>query len=135
MPASTTKFSETKTVGGSIQLAPSYVKHREGVAALDAAAPTEKKQGINAARYKKAHVQVVPSGGANPTVEVLFWSDVAGKFIKGHTALTRAGIGADTPFEFTFDVEGRIFFVMVTALAAGAVTVAVAGSDKESVAD
>lgn len=107
--------------------APQYAMHRKGVAAVDSAALAQEENGCNAGGYSDVHVQVVPSGGANPTVEVLWWSDPASVFVKEQVALTKAGIGADKPFEFTIQPKGRIFLVAVTVIAAGSVDVFVSG--------
>jgi len=118
--------------------APYYASHREGVAAVDAVVngviKKSKKNGCNAHQYKDVHIQVVPSGGANPDVAVWWWSDVAnsgnGAFIQEHTPIAKAGVGVDTPYEFTIEPKGRIFFVQVTAIAAGNVDILVSGFER-----
>jgi hypothetical protein len=103
----------------SPDLAPEYSYHRV-VTADDSAAPTDKKLGMNMHAHEFANIQVIPSGAtSNPAVEVLFWSDVAGKFIKQNTALTKTGLGAGTPYEFSFSCYSRIIFVMVTGILGG----------------
>lgn len=113
-------------------VAPNYTKHRTKVTAADSAALTDVKSCINMDGFADAHVQVIPSGGANPTVEVLWWSDAASKFIKEQVALTKAGIGADTPYEFTVSAKGRKMLVAVTTIAAGQCDVYVAGFNQNS---
>jgi hypothetical protein len=71
--------------------------------------------GVNAGQYRFVNVEVLPSGGANPNLEVLFWSDLAGAFVSENVALTKNGIGVDTPFTFTVEANGRIFLVAVKA--------------------
>lgn len=115
--------------GRSLKIAPQYAPHRRGVAAVDTPPETEKSHGINGGHYRTAHVQVIPTGGANPTVEVYWWSETAGEFVQEHTPLQFAGVGADTGFEFTIECRGRIFVVLVTTLAAGSVDIDVAGYD------
>lgn len=110
----------------SIQKSPTYVLHRE-TAAVDSSVNSY-DHGINTSYYAKANIQVVPSGGANPNVEVLWWSDEASKFISEHVALAKAGVGANTPFEFTVDCLSRVMFVSVTAIAAGSVKIFVSGA-------
>lgn len=115
-------------MSNSIQVAPNYGLHRENIAVVDAGNITNKKKGINCGAYRYANIQVVPlTGAGNPTVEVLFWSEKAGKFIKAHTALTKAGIGAGVPYEFTVECNGRIMFVFVTGTLTGGVNVYVSG--------
>ena len=109
-----------------IDSAPKYTLHRELVTAPDGAVTIE-MQGFVASGYEKVHVQVVAAGGANPSVEVLTWSDQLGEFISLHDPLTFAGKGADKSYEFTVDGLGRRMFVAVTAIAAGSASVYVAG--------
>lgn len=111
----------------SVTVAPGMILYRAGIAAVDTLPEANQKLGVNFGHYETAHVNVIPSGGADPDVEVLYWSDAAGAFIREHVALTKAGVGADTPFSFTFPVGGRIAFIAVTTLAGGAVDIEVAG--------
>jgi len=112
----------------SPDLAPEYALHRV-VKADDSAAPTDKKLGMNMHSHEFANIQVVPSGASsNPAVEVLIWSENAGKFIKQNTALSKTGLGAGIPYEFSFSCYGRIFFAMVTGITGGeSVSVLVSG--------
>lgn len=111
----------------SVQLAPLYQQYRKAVAAVDTLPVTDVKEACNAGQHEDVHVQVFPAGGANPTVAVLWWSEAAGKFIQEHVAISKAGVGANTPFEFTIQAKGRMFFVAVTTLAAGTVDIYVSG--------
>lgn len=111
----------------SIQKSPTYVLHRDGVTSADSTVNSY-VHGVNTSHYDKANVQVVPIGGANPNVEVLWWSDEADKFISEHVALAKAGVGANTPFEFTVECHSRVMFVAVTAIAAGSVKIFVSGA-------
>lgn len=120
-------------IKGNPTLAPEYALHREAVTAADTPPETERGHGINMASYSHAHIQVVPSGGANPSVGVQWWSEVAGEFVQEHTPISRAGVGVDTAYEFTIESRGRIMFIPVTAIAAGAVSVHVAGYNVERV--
>lgn len=114
----TTKFSMT--------LAPDYSLYREGVSAADVMANVKKQHGCNGAMYRYAHIQVVPAAGINPNVAVWWWSEKAQKFVQEHTPIAKAGVGAGTPYEFTIEPMGRIFFVQV-ALTTGAVDILVSG--------
>lgn len=111
----------------SIQKSPEYVLHRDGVSSADSTVNSY-NHGINTSHYDKANIQVVPSGGANPNVEVLWWSEEASKFISEHTAIAKNGVGANTPFEFTVDCLSRVMFVSVTTIAAGSVKIFVSGA-------
>jgi len=107
--------------------APRYARHRSGATGVDAATITDRKVGINMTEYTHAHIQVIPSGGANPTVEILWWSEAAGRFIEDHTLNSKGAKGINVPFELTVDCRGRIMFVRFDALAAGSCEVMVSG--------
>lgn len=107
--------------------APRYARHRTGVTAADAAIIEDRKVGINMTEYTHAHIQVIPSGGANPTVEVLWWSEVAERFIEDHTLVSKGAKGVNVPFEFTVESLGRIMFVRFDVIAAGTCEVMVSG--------
>lgn len=110
--------------------APSYALHREDVSVADVMSAITKKQGCNASTYTYAHVQVVPDTGVNPNVAVWWWSDNAGAFIQEHTPIEYTGVGAGTPYEFTIEPRGRIFFVQI-ASTAGNVNVLVSGFERQ----
>lgn len=110
-----------------LKMAPNYTEYRTGIAAADTLATFAEANGCNASGYDAVHVQVVPSGGANPTVQVVWWSEAAGKFVQEHVALTKAGVGADLPFEFTVSPKGRKLAVIVSTIAAGACDIHLAG--------
>ncbi len=115
----------------SPQHAPVYARHREVRDAIDVLPETEKGRGVNMSGYLYAHVQVLPSGGADPSVEVQVWSDAAGAFISISPVATRVGVGADAPYEFTFSCRSRIIFIAVTGGVSGGqgVDIFVAGSE------
>lgn len=115
----------------STQKAPEYAIHRNAIAAPDTIANIKMAQGVNMSGYTNANIQVVPSGGANPNVAVYWWSETANKFIQEHTPITKAGIGVDTPYEFTVNCYGRIMFVAVAVIAAGIASVAISGFNRE----
>jgi hypothetical protein len=102
--------------------APGYVGHRffradagPPLALTDPLSVTDRRRGINMGGYRAANIHVVPlSPGANPDVEVLFWSEAAGEFIPGNTPIAKAGIGVGKPYEFRVDCNGRIMFVKIT---------------------
>ena len=109
--------------------APEYAHHRAVRDAVDTLPETDLRHGMNMSGYLYAHVQVLPSSGANPSVEVLVWGQ--GRFVQLSPAETRAGVGADTPYELTFPCRSRIIFVAVTGgVSPGqAVDIFVAGSE------
>ena len=114
----------------SLQRAPQMTLWKEGLAAAEAL-PLAQPQtaGINCGNYNKILVNVIPSGGANPTITALVWSDKANAFIQMVPAATFAGPGANTPFSFVFEAQGRIVYLAVTTLAAGAVAIEAALHD------
>lgn len=112
-----------------VKKSPEYVKHRSGIIDATTTPPTSVDAGINMSYFEKALIQVVPSGGANPTVQVYWWSDAAGKFVQEHTPITKAGVGINTSYEFTVDCHSRIMHVGITLMpAAGSVDVYVSGA-------
>jgi hypothetical protein len=128
-----TNISTNPVPPNTALLAPDYGHHRNNVSSVDPAALTDAfysnvKAGINMRGYEYAHIQVVPTGGANPSVEVLVWSPGADRFIAIVTPVTQAGVGVDTPYEFTFSALGRHILVRVTSLAAGTCDVYVSGA-------
>ncbi len=118
-------------ISGNPKQAPEYALHRSGVTAPDSLPEQNRAHGINMASHTVAHVQVVPTGGANPAVAVLWWSQAAGKFVQEHVPIAKAGVGVDTPYEFDVDTKGRIMYVAVTAIAGGSVDVHVSGYSVE----
>ncbi|MGW8177875.1 MAG: hypothetical protein ACWGQW_03660 [bacterium] len=98
----------------SPQLAPDYGTHRKSVVSNDSLPEQNIKHGINMGGYGKAHIQVIPGATSNPTAQVLVWSDEKGAFISLAPAVSQAGMGAGTPYEFTMDCMGRIIFVALT---------------------
>lgn len=111
----------------SPESAPRYALHRDARTGPDTLADVPKGAGMNMEGYENAHIQVVPSGGANPNVAVYWWSEAATAWVQEHTPITRAGVGVDTPYEFTVQPRGRRMLVAFAALAAGQASVYVAG--------
>lgn len=113
----------------SLTRTPQMTPYREGIAATDTLPEAKQTAGVNCGGYRKLIVNVIPTGGANPTITMLVWSDKAAAFVATLPASTFAGPGADTPFSFVFDAEGRVCYPAVTTLSAGEVAMEVAGSD------
>lgn len=108
---------------------PLYVLYRSGVLTTDTLASVPKDAGINMSMFEYAHVQIIPTEDADPDVEVCWWSEAAGQFVKENPALAKTSLGVNTPYEFTVPCRGRIMFVAVTSMAEGGlVDVCVAGS-------
>lgn len=108
---------------------PQFQVHRT-VTADDGAAPTitDINLGSRADGYEKCVVNAVPSGTANPVMEVLFWSDAAGRFIPTNPATSLPAAGADVAQSLVFDVIGRIFIVIVVSgTGAGSTIIEIAG--------
>lgn len=104
-----------------------FTKVRDAIDAVDASNPTNENVGVNFAGYDIAMFNIIPSGGANPSVEILVWSPTAGKYISASPAITHAGAGADTSYSITEFAYGRNLFVKITALAAGSVHIEAKG--------
>lgn len=116
----------------STKRAPEYQLYRT-LAANDPATPTaEKGDGAQCFRFKKLHIQIVAAGGANPAVQVWFWSEEVGAFVDQHTSLTFAAKGANVSWETTIDVLGRIVLVGATSGAdTGSTKILLSGADEE----
>jgi len=95
--------------------APNFVPHRVVSDANETTFDTERKHGMNGDLYNEAIVQVIPDAGVTPTVDVLFWSEAAAKFIPDQTPITKAGSVGGQAFSFSFPILGRVFLVRVTA--------------------
>lgn len=98
----------------SAKKAPDYVLHRHLEETTDTLPETVKTHGINMMDWPVAHVQVVPSSGANPVVSILFWSEKAAKYVVQHASLNYAAKGNGVAWETTVPVAGRRMFVAVT---------------------
>jgi hypothetical protein len=115
----------------SPQSAPEYTFYRSVAAADTLTGIIDKRLGMNMKGCKRAHIQIVPTpaSGANPTANVLWWSEGAGAFIQEQTAITKTGIGANLPYEFTVECRDRIMFVGLNPMASGTAKIYIAGAD------
>jgi len=123
-PLSTKDFLEpVKPETQSPSTAPVFTLHRIVKDAIDSAAITDRDLGMNMTGYDTAVIQVVPkttAGDPSPNIEVLSWSEEAGKFVSAATAKSASAPAAKTAYEYTCDVFGAVIFVYVTGtLAAG----------------
>jgi len=107
---------------GSLSHTPVYAFHRYLFGASDTPPETVKRHGLNTEGFQFAHVQVVPVDGANPDVKVLFWSEKAAQFVEKHSSLAFAGKGANIPYEFDVECNGRTMFVSVPSGVGGGQT-------------
>lgn len=104
---------------GAADKAPRYLQHRHLVGVVDTLPETNEKHGISCEDYEYAHIQVVPSGGANPVVKVLFWSEGAAAFVPDHAGIDFTAFGVDTSWEASVSVRSRKMFVAVTSGVSG----------------
>lgn len=130
---------DTTATQGTVPFSPEQGHYRQAKVA-DSALPTNRLNGANAQRFRFAHVSVIPTAGANVDVQVYFWNEASKQFVPGNPTVVRAKIGAGKPYEFTFEVGGRIFFVGVESTSTFAapgtdgVDIYVSGYHHESVA-
>ena len=118
-----------------VNLASNYKLHRENVTVVDSGDITDIDLGIDCYSFEKLLIQVIPSGTANPTIEMSYWSPAAAKFISENPAVSQVGLGSNVAYEFTADVHSRIAYVKVITLAAGACDIYVAGYKHTSMDD
>ena len=115
----------------STTVAPDFKKYRTGIAALDSLPEEDREHGLNAGSYKTLNVNVIPTDDAEPTVAVLFWSPEASAFVAAVPALAFVAPAPNVPFSFSFDANGRIVFLAVTAGATGNVEIETSGYDMD----
>lgn len=96
-----------------------------------------RNHGVNMGHYRAVRFSVVPydkdptkdptalpGGSANPNVEVMIWSESAGKFLSLDNPITRSGAGAGVAY--IVDVEnanGSILLLSMTASPGGIVAI------------
>lgn len=108
--------------------APKYEKFKSFSAVLAVVdMPESPNAGLNFSGYDVGMFQVIPSGAANVTVEIMEWSEGAGTFISASPISTFAGLGAGIPFAFTIPANGRILYPRVAVMAAGTCDIWAAG--------
>lgn len=139
VPISQAKFTEDRPRSSTASRAPLFSLHRtlKGAADLAAAAPTDPAAGMNMGDFDTAVIQVVPKQGVpDVSIEVLQWSNDAGKFVPFATAKSQAGLGAAKPFVYECDVNYCIIWVRVTGTIGSGppvdiVDVLIAGADSD----
>ncbi len=98
-----------------IGTAPKYFEHRDPIiSSTDDPATAPQSHGINFQERRYGLIQVVPAGGANPVIDLFFWSEGADRFVSGSPLVTFAALGADVPGEIMFEALGRIVLPVVT---------------------
>ena len=113
------------------QKAPKAGAHRVGVDADDVGPIINQKLGLNFTGHEFAHFTVIPSGGANPVVEIHAWDPVSGQFHQIIGAEYQpAAQGANISFQFTVRAAGRILFAsIVGGTGAGSTDINASGWD------
>ena len=119
--------------GGGPQHAPDFKIHRILTEANDSGdlPITDKKKGINMGNYRHAIIDVFTAGGTNPTLEVCFWSEAAGAFLKVEPAdIFTCDPPPSAGCQKIVEVVGRIMFVAINlgnTTAGNVTTISVAG--------
>lgn len=134
-PLSTSSLLEVRPQSSSPASSPVYTIHRVVHDAADSGDVTKASRGMNFYGFRTGTVRVVPSVSAQPSVEVLFWSEEAGKFISRFPKVESGGFGAGVPFELSFAAFGGVAFLKVTGgvTTGDTVTVLMAGSRRRAV--
>jgi hypothetical protein len=85
--------------------------------------------GLNFSGFDRAAFMVYPSGGAQPTIDVVVWDPLTQSWVAPLPAsdYTFTAPAPDTPFTFTVPAYGRGLYAFVSALAGGSVDIAAAG--------
>ena len=112
----------------SVHTSPKYTKFR--VVTVDdtsASIPNKANGGLAFAGYDIGNVQVIPTGGANPSIEILSWCPKLETYISVYPKAEFPGQGADTPFEITFSPYNRTVWIFVTGTGTGQVELQVCG--------
>lgn len=92
--------------------APEVGRHRDNVTVADGASITEKKWGVNAHGQETAIVEVTLNGDA-VDVDVLYWSETAGKFVPDPSG---SPVTVTESSSLVASVYGRRFFVKLSNL-------------------
>jgi hypothetical protein len=102
-----------------ITMSPDFTFYRSVADADDTLPETDEGKGFNTSDYEDVIIDVVPAGGCDPDLKILFWSDAASAFVAENTAITFTGAGADTPYQVRVKALGRKLFVAVSGIVAG----------------
>lgn len=114
-------------VHNTVHDAPDFKPFSTGLTAAETLTGKPAKAGLNFSGYDVALFSVVPSGGANPTIEIMVWDPTAEAWVSTNPVSTYAGIGADTPYQISFNAYGRVLYPRVHTIAAGEVSISQAG--------
>jgi hypothetical protein len=100
-------------------LAPLVALHRTVKDAADVNPPAASSSGMSMRGYRFANVEVVPiAGNPSPNIEVLQWSESAGRFVSYSPAKTASAPAANTPYSAQFQVNDAVIWVKVTGIVA-----------------
>jgi hypothetical protein len=101
----------------------------------DATSKAIRNNGVNFGHYNRGHFQIIPlatndlnspsAGTANPSVELMTWCPILGKFISMNAKVEYTGLGAGVPYEFEFVSDGRVLMPAITGTAGGDEVIAV----------
>jgi hypothetical protein len=102
---------------------------RSGIDAVEAVGslPETINSGLNFSGYDVGMFYVYPTGGAQPTIEIMVWNSETSKWISTVPAATFTGPAVDTEFTFTVPAYGRGLYARVSAIGAGSVSISAAG--------
>lgn len=100
-----------------VQETPDY-QFIKTVEADESTPPSELKKGINFQGYDFGVIQIIPSGGSTPTVELLSWCPALDTFIPVSPAATWTAPSAGAAFEITFSPYGRSVWPRITSVGA-----------------
>ena len=103
-------MTTTKSTPG---LAPNFVLHREVKEAVDSGDITNVKSGMNMEGFSTCIIDVSPSTLADPSIQILFWSENHSKFVAENSPVSYPGAGAGKGYQQQVDCAGRVMFVFV----------------------
>lgn len=129
------KSDPLRDIANNPELAPGLQLVRLVSADDDATSKAIKTNGVNYGRFRTGCFQIVPLanddldsptlGTANPSVEIMAWCPLLGKFISANPMALYTGLGAGVPYELEFASDGLIIMPSITGTAGGTEVVAV----------
>lgn len=110
-----------------------YIKTADLTGTVQVVANLKEYDGINMANWKKAAIQIIPSDGANPVVELFWWSESASKWVADYTPVKWLARGVNVPWETIVECKSRKMLAAVTGGCSGSqkVKVYVAGIGRD----
>lgn len=118
----------------AVQESPKSGMWREDISAVESVGslPDSLNAGLNFKGYDVAMFTVYPSGGAEPTVEVMAWDSVTESWVSTSPKAEFAANATDESFAFTVPAYGRGLYVRVSVLAAGSCSISASGFSQGS---